>query len=76
MNDDALLKEAQKKVENRSLLINMVTRRVRQLSAGAHPLVEAYDLPYARIALKEIAEGKLEARPVDKEEITPGEIID
>ena len=76
MNDDALLKEASKKISNKSLLINMVIRRVRQLSAGAHPLVEAYNLPYARIALKEIAEGKLEARPVNKEEVTPGGIID
>ena len=63
MNNDAMLKSALEKVPNRSLLINMVACRVRQLNAGAVPLVKTENLSFAYVALKEIIEGKLKSRP-------------
>jgi len=43
------------------ILVNMVSRRVRQLSLGHRPLVEfAPGLGHADIALTEIINGKLE----------------
>ena len=50
---------AQQQVTNPELLINLVSRRVRQLSQGHRPLtlVEPRMDP-ADIALKEISEGK------------------
>ena len=66
MIDDSLLKSALEKVPNKPLLINMVARRVRQLNAGARPLVEKeYETP-DRIALMEIAAGKLEVRHISE----------
>ncbi len=76
MDDDILLNEALKKVTNRSLLINMVARRVRQLNAGARPMVKTDNLPPERIALKEIAEGKLEARVIGEGRRVAGEVKD
>lgn len=57
------LDEAKKRVNNVPLLINMVSRRVRQLVAGQRPLVkpDSHSQPPMDIALKEIAEGKLTA---------------
>jgi len=55
-----LLEQAQQKVPNPELLINVVTRRVRQLAQGHRPLTQTDPrMEYADIALKEIAEGKL-----------------
>ena len=56
-----LLEAAQKCVPNQQLLVNIVSRRVRQLSSGGHrPLVEQGPREgWADIALKEIIEGKL-----------------
>ena len=55
-----LLEEAQKVVPNQQLLVNIVSRRVRQLSTGHRPLVEYGPREgWADIALKEIIEGKL-----------------
>lgn len=55
-----LLEEAQKVVANQQLLVNLVSRRVRQLSTGHRPLVEYGPREgWADIALKEIIEGKL-----------------
>jgi DNA-directed RNA polymerase omega subunit len=67
MDNDAMLMSALKKVPNRSLLINMVVCRVRQLNAGAVPLVKTENLAYAGIALKEIIEGKLESRAIKED---------
>lgn len=48
---------------NVPLLINMVSRRVRQLNQGQRPLVKPDDQHMSNmdLALKEIAEGKLTA---------------
>lgn len=55
-----LLEEAQKVIVNQQLLVNIVSRRVRQLSTGHRPLVEYGPREgWADIALKEIIEGKL-----------------
>ena len=54
------LAEASQRIGNTELLINIVSRRVRQLTQGSRPLIQ-FDghLDPADIALKEIAEGKL-----------------
>ena len=56
-----LIEKAKQKVTSVPLLINMVSRRVKQLNSGQRPLVKP-DSPKQQaidIALKEIAEGKL-----------------
>jgi DNA-directed RNA polymerase subunit omega len=56
-----LVTAASNVVRNPQILVNMVSRRVRQLSLGHRPLVEfAPGLGHADIALTEIANGKLE----------------
>ena len=55
-----LVKAASEIITNQQILVNMVSRRVRQLSLGHRPLVEyAPGLGEADIALTEIANGKL-----------------
>jgi len=59
MNAD-LIKAASEVITNQQILVNMVSRRVRQLSLGHRPLVKhAPGLREADIALTEIANGKL-----------------
>ena len=55
-----LVKAAAEVVTNQQILINMVSRRVRQLSFGHRPLVEFVPgYGHADVALLEIASGKL-----------------
>ncbi len=55
-----LLQEATKVIPNQQLLINVVSKRVRQLGIGHRPLVEAtLKSSLTDIALKEIIAGKL-----------------
>jgi DNA-directed RNA polymerase subunit omega len=55
-----LLQEAAKVIPNQQLLINVVSKRVRQLGLGHRPLVEATPKSsLTDIALKEIIAGKL-----------------
>ena len=55
-----LIKAASEVVTNQQILVNMVSRRVRQLIIGHRPLVEfAPGLGHADVALTEIATGKL-----------------
>jgi DNA-directed RNA polymerase subunit omega len=63
MNAD-LVKKALEKVVNPNVLINLVSRRVRQLNAGGgganNPLVaDVVNLGVADIALREIIEDKI-----------------
>ena len=59
MNTD-LIKAASEVITNQQILVNMVSRRVRQLCVGHRPLVEFIPgLGHADIALSEIAAGKL-----------------
>lgn len=70
-----ILDRAKSRVPSVPVLINMVSKRVRQLNAGFRPYVKP-DFPDQEpvdIALKEIAEGKLIAEiefaaPVKEEE--------
>ncbi len=56
----SLLEEASKVIPEQPVLINVVSRRVRQLSQGHRPLVEVGPrMGYSDIALKEIIEGKI-----------------
>ena len=56
------IEAAAKVITNKQQLINMVSKRVRQLSAGSRPLIETnLSMGLADIALSEIAEGKLTA---------------
>ena len=55
-----LLQEAAQVIPNQQLLINVVSRRVRQLGLGHRPLVEATPRSsLTDIALQEIIAGKL-----------------
>jgi DNA-directed RNA polymerase subunit K/omega len=55
-----LVKAASEVITNQQILVNMVSRRVRQLCLGHRPLVEFVPgLGHADIALSEIASGKL-----------------
>ena len=57
---DEYLKEAQQIVNDPNTLINMVSRRSKQLKHGSKPLVESLEkLEPEDIALKEIIEGKI-----------------
>ena len=56
-----LLKAALEKIQSVPVLINMVSKRERELINGAKPLIrpESLDVDKCDIALQEVAEGKL-----------------
>ena len=59
MRDD-YIKQAQKVISDPNILINVVSRRVKQLRHGNRPLVESLEKLNAEdIALREIIEGKI-----------------
>ncbi len=61
-----LLEEASKLIPDQQKLINIVSKRVRQLSQGHRPLVEVMPrMVYSDIALKELITGKLTFRDLD-----------
>ena len=56
----SLLEAASLKIPVPQVLINVISRRVRQLSAGHRPLIEAGPrMGFSDIALTEVIEGKL-----------------
>ena len=60
MSKNALLGMALGKVQNRFLLVNLLTKRIRQLKDGARPLIQAgANLSVDEIALQEIAAEKI-----------------
>jgi DNA-directed RNA polymerase subunit omega len=62
-----LLVAASKVIPLTELLVNMVSRRVRQLNQGHRPLVATPPgMGIADIALTEIIEGKLTSRPAEE----------
>ena len=64
-----LVEEASKKIPNFPLLVNLVSKRVRQLSAGHRPMIDAGPrMGWADIALKEIIDGKLSYELKNQEE--------
>ena len=55
-----LLEDASKVIQSQQILVNVVSKRVRQLTAGQRPLVEVEPrMGFSDIALKEIIQGKL-----------------
>ena len=69
--DSELCMKALEKIGNPNLLINLISRRVRQLNAGggalSRPLVEnAETLGAADIALRETIEGKITYQLLDE----------
>ncbi len=64
-----LCKKALEKIGNPNVLVNLVSRRVRQLSAGGgsgRPLVaDVAGLGIADIALKELVEDKMGWEPIE-----------
>ena len=54
------IEEASKVITNKQQHVNMVSKRVRQLSAGSRPMVEVdLKMGLSDVALAEIAAGKL-----------------
>ncbi len=67
MNAD-LVDKAATVILHRPLLINMVSKRVRQLNSGRHPLVDRTPgMGMADVALLEIIEGKVIVAEPDEE---------
>jgi DNA-directed RNA polymerase subunit omega len=71
---DEYLRDAQKIIGDPNVLINVVSRRVKQLKYGMKPMVESLErLEAEDIALREIIEGKLDFdlyEPEEEEEQT------
>jgi DNA-directed RNA polymerase subunit omega len=62
-----LLNEAAQVIPNQQLLINVVSKRVRQLGLGHRPLVETTPrMSLTDIALKEIIAGKLAYEAIEE----------
>jgi DNA-directed RNA polymerase subunit omega len=60
----SLLEDAFKVIPNQQTLVNVVSKRVRQLTQGHRPMVETtLRMGFSDIALKEIIEGKLKWEP-------------
>ena len=59
--DAALLKAAHEKIPSVPVLVNLVSKRERELINGAKPLIKptSLDVDKCDIALQEVAEGKL-----------------
>ena len=57
---DDYLKEAQKKITDPMILINVISRRAKQLKSGYKPLIESLErLSAEDMALREVMEGKI-----------------
>ena len=59
--DATLLKAAYEKIQSVPVLVNLISKRERELINGAKPLVkpDSLDVDKCDIALREVAEGKL-----------------
>lgn len=67
------LESALQRIPNPELLVNVVSRRVRQLAQGHRPLTQTdAKMDFAEIALKEISEGKLSYELTDPAAVGPG----
>jgi DNA-directed RNA polymerase subunit omega len=65
---DEYIKAAQKVIPDPNILINVVSRRVKQLKYGQRPLVESLErLSPEDTALREIIEGKISYELFDPE---------
>ena len=61
--DSKLLKAAHEKIPSVPVLVNLISKRERELINGAKPLIkpESLDVDKCDIALQEVVEGKLVA---------------
>lgn len=60
MSKNALLSMALSKVKSRFLLVNLLTKRIRELKDGAVALIpRGNNVSVEEVALQEIAEGKI-----------------
>ena len=61
--DSKLLKAAHEKIPSIPVLVNLISKRERELINGAKPLIKptSLDVDKCDIALQEVAEGKLVA---------------
>jgi DNA-directed RNA polymerase omega subunit len=60
MSKNALLSAALRRVQSRFLLVNLITKRIRELKDGIPSLIpRGTNLSVEEIALQEIAEGKI-----------------
>ncbi len=65
---DELIRDAQKVIPDPNILINVVSRRVKQLKFGQKPLVESFErLSPEDTALKEVIERKITYELFDEE---------
>ena len=72
MRDD-YLKNALKVIDDPNILVNVVSRRVKQLRRGNRPLVVSLEkLAPEDTALREIAEGKISYQLPTAEELAQG----
>jgi DNA-directed RNA polymerase subunit omega len=71
-----LIAGASKVIPSTNLLVNVVSRRVRQLTLGHRPLVVVpAGMLASDIALTEIMEGKLTSKPAVGEDSTEAHIV-
>ena len=72
-----LVKAASEIIHNQQILVNMVSRRVRQLCLGHRPMVEFVPgLGHADVALSEIASGKLVFEStLEQKAVVPAKIV-
>ena len=71
-----LLEKAKQKVASVPLLVNVISRRVRQLNAGMRPYLKPLTPNEEKvdIALREVVDGKLTAEIGFFEPVSPGSL--
>lgn len=68
----SLVDAAFKIITSQQILVNVVSKRVRQLSAGQRPMIDTgARMGYSDIALSEIIAGKLTWEPAPSDKVTP-----
>ena len=66
------MKDLLKRVPSRYELVNVVAHRARQIASEAEMAGEPLDDKPVSIAIQEVADGKLEATPVQEETVESG----
>ena len=68
----SLVDAAFKIITSQQILVNVVSKRVRQLSAGQRPMIDTgARMGSSDIALSEIIAGKLTWEPAPSDKVTP-----
>lgn len=66
MFNSDLFTGAMEKIQHKYLLTNIISMRMRQLSRGEPAMVDQKDMEIIDVALKEVADGLLEAKVPEK----------